>query len=146
MSVLREVIIVNKFVLITLVVINVHVLMDGLKVKVILVYLLVSVLYYTFVLFIMLYIAIETCNSNNGLGTCSFIPNAIACSFNGAFFCYCENGYYIHQTCIGINTTIHSSILSSIHPFFHSSIHFFIHPSILSFINPFFHSSIHSFI
>ena len=145
MSVLREVIIVNTFVLIILVVINVHVLMDGLKVKLILVYLLVSVLYYTFVLFIMLYIAVETCNSNNGLGTCDSITNAIACSFYGAFFCYCKNGYYIHQTCIGIITihsSIHSSILSSIHPFFHLSIH----SSILSSIHPFFHPSIHSFI
>ena len=49
MSVLRKVIIVNNFVLTMLVTINVHALMDGLKVILILVRLLVSTLRYTFV-------------------------------------------------------------------------------------------------
>ena len=149
MSVLRKVIIVNNFVLTMLVTINVHALRDGLKVKLILVRLLVSVLHYTFVLFIILCIAIGTCNSNNGLGTCNGISHAIACSYNGGTFCYCENGYYIDQQCIGIITAIHPFFFLSIHPSILSSIHSFIHPSIHSFIHlsihPFFHPFIHSF-
>ena len=94
-------------------------------------------------LFIILCIAVETCNFNNGLGTCDGIPHAIACSYNNAFFCYCENGYYLNQQCIGIITSIHPSIHSFIHPFFHPSIHSFIHSSIHPSIHSFFHPRIH---